>query len=90
MLKMAQGMKEFANAFKDQFKEDDKVINRIQESQDQNLGKTKAERDKIAAIQSRTFSSFFCRLFMLVLATGVLIGMMFFIWLFPNKILIQR
>ena len=29
MLKMAQGMKEFANAFKDQFKEDDKVINRI-------------------------------------------------------------
>lgn len=44
---MAKGMKELANNFKAQFKEDEKKMNQIESVQDENLKKTEAERKRM-------------------------------------------
>jgi len=43
MLMMAQGMKSFAQEFKEQFKKDEKVIKSIGESQDKSIKNTDTE-----------------------------------------------
>ncbi|CDW76887.1 UNKNOWN [Stylonychia lemnae] len=86
MLRMAQGMKQFANSFKSQFQKDEVVLKKIADSQEQNLDKTEKERDEIAKLQAKVFSSFWQRILMLIIATLTFMGTGFFIWLFPNKI----
>lgn len=44
---MAQGMKEYANNFKTQFKKDEKVIDTIAQKQDKEIVSTNKEVDKI-------------------------------------------
>ena len=51
MLKMASGMKEFANQFKTQFKKDEQVLQKISNKQEVNMVKTTKERDEIALFQ---------------------------------------
>ena len=86
MLSMAQGMKQFATAFKVQFAQDEKVLNSIGQHQEINMKKTTEERDNLASIQKASVSSFCQRVFMLVIATATLLFMFFFVWLFPNKV----
>jgi hypothetical protein len=50
MLSMAKGMKQYAYSFKDQFQKDEKVMQQISTSQDDNMSKTTAERDKLASM----------------------------------------
>eukprot|EP00347_Sterkiella_histriomuscorum_P010742 403375093 len=86
MLNMASSMKQFALGFKQQFRQDEEVLNQIQNSQDKNLQQTEKEREEIVKMQSKTFSSFFQRIIMLVIATVTFFMIGSFIWLFPNKI----
>ena len=86
MLSMAKGMKQYAYSFKDQFQKDEKVMQQISTSQDDNMSKTTAERDKLASMQKSSVSSFFQKLFMLLIATAVFGFMFIFIWMFPNKV----
>ena len=90
MLSMAKGMKQYAFSFKDQFQKDEKVMQQISNSQDDNMSKTTAERDKLASMQKSSVSSFFQKLFMLLLATAVFGFMFIFIWMFPNKVQVQQ
>jgi hypothetical protein len=90
MLIMAKGMKQYAFSFKDQFQKDEKVMQQISNSQDDNMSKTTAERDKLANMQKSSVSSFFQKLFMLLLATAVFGFMFIFIWMFPNKVQVQQ
>ena len=90
MLSMAKGMKQYAYSFKDQFQKDEKVMQQISNSQDDNMSKTTAERDKLASMQKSSVSSFFQKLFMLLLATAVFGFMFIFIWMFPNKVQVQQ
>ncbi len=90
MLEMAKGMKQFAYGFKDQFQKDEKVMNKISESQEDNMSRTTAERDKMAKMQKASVSSFFQRLFMLLIATATFVFLFIFIWMFPNKVRIEQ
>ena len=90
MLSMAKGMKQYAFSFKDQFQKDEKVMQQISNSQDDNMSKTTAERDKLASMQKSSVSSFFQKLFMLLLATAVFGFMFIFIWMFPNKVQVPQ
>ena len=86
MLNMAKGMKQFAYSFKDQFQKDEKVMSEISQSQDANMTKTTAARDKMSNMQKSWTSTFCQRLFMLLVATVTFVFMFMFIWLFPNKV----
>jgi len=79
-------MRAFANSFKDQFVKDDEVMQSISKSQEINMIKTTEERDKLAEVNKSTVSSFFKRLFMLLIATVTFCFMFMFIWMFPNKV----
>ena len=86
MLKMASGMKEFANQFKVQFRRDEQVLKQISDKQEVNMKKTTKERDEIALVQKQAVSSFCQRILMFIIATVVFGVMMSFVWLFPNKL----
>lgn len=86
MIRMASGMKEFANQFKTQFKRDEHVLKQIADKQDVNMKKTTKERDEIAEVQKQAVSSFCERIIMLIIAIVVFGVLMAFIWLFPNKV----
>jgi hypothetical protein len=47
MLDMAQGMKEYANNFKTQFRKDEKLIDTIAQKQDKGIQQTNKELEKI-------------------------------------------
>ena len=83
---MAKGMKELANNFKAQFKEDEKKMSQIGNVQDENQKKTEAERKKMNERLNSTFMGFWQKLFTLIIGMVVFVFMMWFIWLFPSKI----
>lgn len=83
---MAKGMKELANNFKAQFKEDEKKMNQIESVQDENLKKTEAERKRMNDKINSSFMGFWQKLFTLIIGMVVFVFMMWFVWLFPSKI----
>ena len=86
MLLMAQGMKEFANGFQQQFKIDSSIMTQISNQQDLNLAKTQAEVDSLQKFTGTVVTGFFTRVFMLLFALAIFVFMLMFIRFFPNKI----
>jgi hypothetical protein len=78
-------MKEFANNFKTQFSQDQKVLSQISQKQDTNIDKTKSEVDKIHKVESSLMPGLFQKVIMVGIALATFVFMFMFIRLFPNK-----
>jgi len=63
-------------------------MSKISSLQDVNMSNTTKEIDKMAKLQSGIFSSFFQKLFMLLVATATFVFMFMFVWIFPNKVIV--
>jgi hypothetical protein len=58
----------------------------IQNSQEDNIEKTEKENDRLAKLQSAAIWGFWTKLFILVGGVITFCMMMWFIWMFPDKV----
>ena len=83
---MAQTMKEFANNFKIQFKQDQAVLSKMEKVQETNLSATKKQNQNLDALNKSALTSFWWKLVILLVGVIVFVFSLFFIWLTPSKI----